>query len=77
MKCSNMVLVVGMCVLVQQEGREVGILRTVQMYNHLLLEGEIIAGLHQQNAEKSATLVSSVLPACFYSVPSPCLSLNN
>lgn len=77
MKCSNIVLVVGMCVLVQQEGREEGILRTVEMYNHLLREGEIIAGLHQQNAEKSATLALSVLPACFYSTPSTCLSINN
>lgn len=77
MKCSNIVLVLGMCVLVQQEGREEGILRTVQMYNHLLREGEIIAGLHQQNAGKSATLASSVLPACFYSIPFSCLSLNN
>lgn len=77
MKCSNIVLVVGMCLLVQKEGREEGILRTVQMYNHLLWEGEIIAGLYQQNAEKSATLASSVLPAYFYFTPSPCLSLNN
>lgn len=75
MKCSNTVLMVGMCVLVQQEGKqEVGILRRVQMCNHLLWEGEIIVGLHQQNAEKSATLASSVLAARFYSTPSHCLS---
>lgn len=56
-----------------------GILRTVQMCNHLFYRRGIIAGLHQEKPD-SATSVSLVpLPVCldFYPAPRPSVPLRN